>query len=163
MTGPRISLAARMELNALADEIAADGDTFADASARRLIALLPLTPRPSALQLGASWPAPGGLARALTDTGHTASAEGGEGEAGFTLGSDGTFRVGQWKLGHRPGAVEIGRVMEGRAEPRQCRLRYDRATGAPLDMQWRRWMRLGFGRVTVSVVAGWRLWKRPAP
>ena len=160
---PRISLATRLELNAIADEIAADGDTFPDPLARRLIALLPLTPRPSAVQLGASWSAPGGVAQGLTDTGHTAAADAGGGERGFTLGSDGTFRVGQWKLGHRPGTVEIGRVMEGRAEPRQCRLRYDRATGAPVDMQWQRWVRLGLGRVSVSVVAGWRPWKRPVP
>ena len=160
---PRITLAARMELNAIADEIAADGSTFPGALARRLVDLLPLTPRPSALQVGASWSAPGGVAEALTNTGHTASAGGGEGKGGFTLGTDGTFRVGQWKLGHRPGIVEIGRVMEGRTEPRQCRLRYDRTSKAPVDMQWQRWMRLGLGRVSVSVMAGWRPWKRPAP
>ncbi|RYC32376.1 hypothetical protein D3273_08260 [Lichenibacterium minor] len=160
---PGISLSTRLELNAIADEIAGDGDTFSGALARRLVALLPLTPRPSAVQLGASWSAPGGVAEALTDTGHTASAGGGAEKGGFTLGSDGTFRVGQWKLGHRPGTVEIGRVMEGRAEPRQCRLRYDRGSGAPVDMQWRRWVRLGFGRVSVSVMAGWRFWKRPVP
>ncbi len=159
---PRISLATRIELNAIADEIAADGDTFPAPLARRLIALLPLTPKPSALQFGASWSAPGRAAEGLTDTGHVASAGGGEGKGGFTLGTDGTFRVGQWTLGHRPGTVEIGRMMEGRIEPRRCRLRYDRASKAPVDMQWQRWMRLGLGRVSVSVMAGWRHWKRPA-
>ena len=53
-------------------------------------------------------------------------------------------------------------MMEGRIEPRRCRLRYDRASKAPVDMQWQRWMRLGLGRVSVSVMAGWRHWKRPA-
>lgn len=158
---PRISLATRMELNAIVDEMAADGTTFPADRARRLIELVPLTPKPSAVQVGASWSSPGRAAEALTDTGHTASAGGGTEAGGFTVGSDGTFRVGQWKVGHRPGVVEIGRVMEGRMEPRGCRLRYDRGSMAPVDMQWQRWTRLGIGGLGVSVMTGWGAWKRP--
>ncbi len=159
---PTISFDVRLEINGIVDRLAGDGDTFPRDLAERLVRIIPLTTRPSLFQGEFTNMSRGGAVQGVTTTGHAASTDGGEQTRRFAVGSDGAFRVGQWKLAHTPGYVEIGRMMQ-EAVPRVCLLRYDPATGAAVDMCWPRQWDFGIGRGRVVLRFGWRLWKSPVP
>lgn len=159
---PTISLETRLEANGIVDRLTEDGDTFPADLAERLVAILPRTRRPGRVNAEFVTSSRGGAVQGATTTGHTASADAGRGTRTFTVGSDGSFRIGQWKVSHVPGEVEIARMMQGHL-PETCLLRYSVRTGKAVDMAWPRRWELTLGRATMAVSFGWRRWKVPAP
>lgn len=157
---PAISFDVRLEANSILDHITQDGETFPADLAERLVAILPLTRRPSRIQGEIVTTSRGGAVQGATTTGHGASVDDGGTTKTFTVGSDGSFRIGQWKVAHLRGEVEITRMMQGHL-PETCALRYSARTGKAVDMAWpRRWV-ISLAGSSVSISFGWRRWKVP--
>lgn len=163
LTTPRpLSLADRLEANAILDRLVAEEPTFSEADARRLIALVPpRAPRRFTLNLGLHRPG-------TTSRGHAA----GHGDVELeepgetrTWSSDPSpvLRIGGYEVTHVPGTIEIALLW---AETRldrsgqSCTLRYDIVTGAPQEMRIARQATIGFFGLHFATVR-YVPWKTP--
>jgi hypothetical protein len=158
-----LPLAERLECNAILDRLVADGPTFAEDDARRLIRLLPLRPRrPFGLALDLMLP--GSKAR-----GHAA------GHGDVEMEQEGVKRswsteatphkIGGYEVTHEPGAITIKLMWaETRLDrtSQSCQLLYDRVTGRPREMRMARQTSL---RLLVFLFAYVQYvpWKVPGP
>ncbi|MFH6786897.1 MULTISPECIES: hypothetical protein [Methylobacterium] len=161
-TPPALSLAERLEANAILDRLVADEPTFATEDARRLIALVPpRRPRRFTLDLG--------LRRPGTKTrGHAA----GRGdvemeEAGETKtwSSDParSLKIGGYEVTHVPGTLGIALMWSETRLDRSgqsCSLIYDAVTGAPRELRIARQATIGFLGLHFATVR-YVPWKMP--
>ncbi|WP_197514184.1 hypothetical protein [Methylobacterium platani] len=157
-----MSLAERLEANALLDRLVADEPTFPDEAARRLIALLPARkPRRFTLDLG--WRRPGSTSRGHA-AGHGDVAMEEPGETRIWSSDPGpVLRIGGYAVTHVPGSVGIALIWEETRPDRSgqsCILVYDVVTGIPQEMRIARQTTIGFLGLQFATVR-YVPWKTP--
>lgn len=132
-----MTLAERLEANAILDRLVADGPTFSVSDARRLIALIPMrkSPRRFTFMFGLSLP---GTKRRGHAAGHGDVEVEEEGET-KTWSSDPApiLKIGGYEVAHTPGSIKIALMWsETKLDQsgQSCDLVYDEATGEPQKM-----------------------------
>lgn len=157
-----IPMQTRLTLNALLDRLVADGDVFDRADAQELINLLPLSPRSSPFQFLLSWT--GSSTRRGAAPGHGDVSIKDEEDKSFALGRDRRWRIGGYKVGHEPGAIEIARMWDDTrigVDEKICRLIYDYGSRLPQAMELSRERPFALGPL-VFISRTFDLWKTPA-
>lgn len=159
----RISLEDRLAINSLVDTLVADGDRFDAGQASQLIAKLPLSPRSSPFGFTAKVSGEGtsqGYAAGIGDT-----SVAGEETKTFTAGTDRRWRIGGYKLEHKPGLIEISLLWEDTFEEstgKVCRLTYEPTSRKPVGMFLARDLSVSIGPLHLTYGRVFDPWKRPA-
>jgi len=157
--------AARLRASVLVEQLAAgEGETFPDAAARELIALVPVwRGMPAPVQIDGLWRGPGAAVEGVAAGVGPVMTPGGNEARRWSLGAPPTWRCGLHKLQHRPGRLGVEVLFADTFEDQTGRafeLRYDRRTGRPLALRLQVESAVELGRVRFAV-ARMRPWKRP--
>ena len=137
MSDQKLTVEARLEAHALLDRLVQDGETFAREDARRLIALIPVSPRRRLSFTGlfqGRGPGQRGQAAGIGDV--EVDGEGREKQVSWNAPS--VHRIGGYGATHTPGQIAIELMWaETREEQsgQSCLLLYDPVTGEPRAMQ----------------------------
>lgn len=158
-----IAINDRLVIHALIDGLVADGPTFDARAAEDLISRLPFSSRSSALQIMGSWRG------SDTTTGHAAGVGNAsvtdETDKAISVGTDGRWRIGGYKIDHSPGTIEIALMWEDTFEDasgKVCQLTYDPVTKRPLAMLLARDLSFAIGPLHVTYGRKFDPWKLPA-
>lgn len=157
-----LSLAERLEANAILDRLVAEEPTFPDEEARRLIALLPArAPRRFTLNLDLRRPGTKSRGHAaghgdveLEEPGETTT---------WSSDSRPILRIGGYEVTHVPGTIEIALIWSETRLDRSgqsCTLIYDIVTGTPQEMRIARQATIGFFGLHFATVR-FVPWKTP--
>lgn len=158
-----LTLENRLGLNALLDRLVADGDSFSRADAEALISQLPLSRKPSVVQVSGRWR--GTTRHDGYAAGHGRVTLDDTRERSLELGQDNCWRIGGYKVEHRPGIIEIALMWSDTmevADGQVCRLMYDRRSGQPSAMYLARDLSFSMGALHVTYWRVFDFWKRPA-
>jgi len=153
--------ASRLEAHALIDQLVQDGDTFSRETAARLIALVPVQSKKALpISIGVS-----GTTVGPETKGHAAgvgdvSLKGDEKTFSAETSGDVPWRLGGYKVVHRPGKLTIERMMSVvPGQPgRTCEVLYDASGPTRMDLSKAR--EVGFWRLR-AIVETMGPWKRP--
>lgn len=131
-----MTLAERLEANAILDRLVSDGPTFSVSDARRLIALIPVRKR-RRFTFGVDLSRPGTKTRGHA-AGHGDVEVEDEGKT-KSWSSDPTpvLKIGGYDVTHTPGSIAIALMWSETKLDRSgqsCNLVYDNATGEPREM-----------------------------
>ncbi|MGY2051414.1 hypothetical protein [Methylobacterium sp. JK268] len=158
-----LSLADRLECNAILDRLVADEPTFAEDDARRLIRLLPLRPR-RRLSLNLDLMLPGSTSRGYA-AGHGDVALDEEGVRKSWSTDAVPHKIGGYEVTHEPGVITIKLMWaETRLDltSQSCQLLYDRLTGRPREMRLARQVSFRLLIIQFAYVR-YEPWKLPGP
>lgn len=156
--------AARLRASALVEQLAGEGETFPDAAARELIALVPVWRGiPAPVQIDGLWRESGAAVEGVAAGVGRVTAPGADEARRWSLGAPPTWRCGLYKLQHRPGRLGIEMLFADTFEDqtgRAMELRYDRRTGRPRALRLQVESAVALGRVRFAVTR-MQPWKRP--
>jgi hypothetical protein len=155
-----LPMEARLEAHALLDRLTMDGTTFSREDARRLIALIPVSPRRRFSFTGllqGRGPGLRGRAAGIGDV----HLEGEEREKQVSWNAPPVHRIGGYVVKHTPGEVGIELMWsETRddATGQSCLLLYDAATGEPeaMKLSVQRTLTLLFIRIAYITYGSWK-------
>ncbi|MCF4127198.1 hypothetical protein [Methylobacterium sp. SyP6R] len=157
-----LSLADRLEANAILDRLVAEEPTFPDEDARRLIALVPVR-KARRLTLNLGLQRPGTKSRGhAAGHGDVELEEPGE-TTTWSSDSRPVLRIGGYEVTHVPGTIEIALLWSETRLDRSgqsCTLSYDIVTGTPREMRIARQATIGFFGLHVATVR-YVPWKTP--
>ncbi|MET0529404.1 MAG: hypothetical protein ABW003_13900 [Microvirga sp.] len=157
-----LPMEARLEAHAILDRLTRDGPTFSREDAKRLFALIPLTPRRRLSFTGLfQGRGPGFRGRAAGIGDVELDGEGKEKRVSWNAAP--VHRIGGYLLTHTPGQVVIDLLWIATREDltgQSCQLLYDVATGEPkaMEISVQRTLTLVFIRLAYISYAPW---KRP--
>ena len=131
-----MTLAERLEANAILDRLVADGPTFSASDARRLIALIPMR-KPRKFTFAFDLRLPGTKSRGhAAGHGDVEVEEQGETKT-WSSDPESVLKIGGYEVTHTPGSIKIA-LMWSQTKLDQsgqsCGLVYDEATGEPREM-----------------------------
>ncbi|WP_262271925.1 hypothetical protein [Microvirga yunnanensis] len=157
-----LPLEARLEAHALLDRLTMDGQTFSPEDARRLIAVIPVTPRRRFSFTGlfqSRGPGFRGRAPGVGDV--QLDGEGREKRVSWNAAP--VHRIGGYLVTHTPGQIEIELLWIATREDlsgQSCQMLYDTETGEPraMEISVQRTLTLLFVRLAYVTYV---LWKMP--
>ena len=151
--------AARLEANALIDELVQDGDTFSRETAARLIALVPVQAKAAPpIALGVSGEIGGRETRGHAAGVGDVTVEGERKTFSAETSGDEPWRLGGFKLVHRPGRMAIERVVMAvpGKQGRKCALIYDSSGPTRMDVSVAKTIGLWGVGVTLERMVPWK-------
>ena len=157
-----LPLEARLEAHAILDRLTMNGTSFSRDDARRLIALIPVTPRRRFSFTGLFQGRGPGLRGRAAGIGDVELDEEGR-ERRVSWNAPSSYRIGGYTVSHTPGQIVIDLLWIATREDlsgQSCQLVYDVATGEPkaMEISVQRTLTLLFVRLAyISYVP----WKRP--
>lgn len=137
MSRQELDIAARLEAHALLDRLTMDGKTFSREDARRLIALIPVTPRRRFSFTGlfqGRGPGLRGRAAGIGDVELDEEAR----EKRVSWNAPSSYRIGGYVLTHTPRQIVIDLMWIATREDlsgQSCQLLYEAETGEPKAME----------------------------
>jgi hypothetical protein len=137
MSDQELTVEARLEAHALLDRLTRDGPTFSREDAKRLIALIPVSPRRRFSLTGvfkSRGPRLRGQAAGIGEV--EVDGEGGEKQVSWNAPS--VHRIGGYVVVHTPGQVVIDLLWIATREDltgQSCQLLYEAETGEPKAME----------------------------
>ena len=137
MSRQELDIAARLEAHALLDRLTMDGKTFSREDARRLIALIPVTPRRWFSFTGLFQGRGPGLRGRAAGIGDVELDEEGR-EKRVSWNAPSSYRIGGYVLTHTPGQIVIELMWIATREDlsgQSCQLLYEAETGEPKAME----------------------------
>jgi hypothetical protein len=151
---------ARLEAHALLDRLTMDGTTFSREDARRLIALIPASPRRRFSFTGlfqGRGPGLRGRAAGIGDV----KLDGEGKERRVSWNAPVTYRIGGYTVSHTPGQVVIDLLWIATREDltgQSCQLLYDSETGEPraMEISIQKTLTLLFIRLAYISYAPWK-------
>ena len=160
MSRQELDIAARLEAHALLDRLTMDGKTFSREDARRLIALIPVTPRRRFSFTGlfqGRGPGLRGRAAGIGDV--ELDGEGREKRVSWNAPS--SYRIGGYMVTHTPGQIVIELMWIATREDltgQSCQLLYEAETGEPraMEISVQRMLSLLFIRLAYISYAPWK-------
>jgi hypothetical protein len=162
MSSQDLDITARLEAHALLDRLTMDGTTFSRDDARRLIALIPVTPRRRFSFTGLFQGRGSGLRGRAAGVGDVEFDEEGR-ERRVSWNAPSTHRIGGYTVSHTPGQIVIELMWIATREDlsgQSCQLVYDTENGEPraMEISVQRTLTLLFVRLAyISFVP----WKKP--
>lgn len=155
---------ARFEANAIIDRLVADGETFDQDDARRLIELVPVHRRPYRFSFSGLFRSPSSSATGQAAGVGDVKVDEEASEKSFSVNAPRQHRIGGYVVTHEPGEIEIGLMWADTREDatgERCCLYYDLGSGAPRELRLceqrdARFLFLVFTRLV------FRPWKLPA-
>jgi hypothetical protein len=162
MSRQELDISARLEAHALLDRLTMDGKTFSREDAKRLIALIPVTPRRRFSFTGLFQGRGSGLRGRAAGVGDVEFDEDVK-ERRVSWNAPRSHRIGGYAVVHTPSQVVIDLLWIATREDlsgQSCQLLYDSETGEPraMEISVQRTLTLLFIRLAyISYVS----WKRP--
>lgn len=162
-----LPLEIRLEANALIDRLVAAGsDTFDPAEASRLLDLIPCERRHRWFAFSLRGQVPGGSTKGHAAGVGTAEMENDGRSIKVNFNGDRIWRIGGYKVTHRPGEMAIGLMMDvNPLTAEECFLVY-REQNKPLrlELETQRGFTLPLGKFSFEFsIPGRQIWKRPRP
>jgi len=162
MSDQDLPIEARLEAHALLDRLTRDGQTFSREDARRLIALLPVTPRRRFSFTGLFQGRRPGFRGRAAGVGDVKLDEEGK-ERQVSWNTPLSYRIGGYVAVHTPGQIVIDLLWIATREDltgQSCQLLYDSETGEPraMEISIQKTITLLFIRLAYISYAPW---KRP--
>jgi len=154
----------RLEVNAIIDRLVADSSTFSRSDARRLINLIPVTPRPRFSLKGIFQGGRSGFRGHAAGLGDVELKEEAN-EKKITLNIPVSHKIGGYVVTHTPGAVNIELMWAESKEDQSgqsCILVYDVATKQPKEMRIAAQKTLPLLFLIIKYIS-YIPWKRPNP
>jgi hypothetical protein len=160
MSRQELDIAARLEAHALLDRLTMDGKTFSREDARRLIALIPVTPRRRFSFTGLFQGRGPGLRGRAAGIGDVELDEEGR-EKRVSWNAPSSYRIGGYVLTHTPGQIVIELMWIATREDltgQSCQLLYDAETGEPraMEISVQKTLTLLFIRLAYISYAPWK-------
>lgn len=160
MSRPDLDVSARLEAHALLDRLTRDGPTFSREDARRLISMLPVSPRRRFSFTGlfqGRGPGFRGRAAGVGDV----ELRGESKERRVSWNANPVHRIGGYLVTHTPGQVVIDLLWIATREDlsgQSCQLLYDTETGEPraMEISIQRTLTLLFVRLAYITYAAWK-------
>jgi len=137
MSKPDLDVSARLEAHALLDRLTVDGATFSREDAKRLIALIPVTPRRRFSFTGLFQGRGPGLRGRAAGVGDV-EIDGKDREKRVSWNAPRSYRIGGYVVVHTPSQVVIDLLWIATREDlsgQSCQLLYDSETGEPRAME----------------------------
>lgn len=162
-----LPLETRLEANALIDRLVADDiDTFDPAEASRLLELVPCERRRRWFAFSLRGQLPGGTTKGHAAGVGTAEMENDGWSIEVNFNGDLVWRIGGYKVTHRPGEMTIGLMMDvNPLTAEECFLVYrDQNKPLLLELATERGFTLPLWRFSFELsIPGRQIWKRPQP
>jgi hypothetical protein len=160
MSNQELPIEARLEAHAILDRLTMDGSTFSREDARRLIALIPVTPRRRFSFTGLFQGRGAGFRGRAAGIGDVElNGEGREKRVSWNAAP--VHRIGGYLVTHTPGQVVIDLLWIATREDasgQSCQLLYDADTGEPraIEISVQRTLTLLFVRLAYITYAPWK-------
>ncbi|MBQ0819259.1 hypothetical protein KBI52_03290 [Microvirga sp. HBU67558] len=161
MSAQDLPMEARLEAHALLDRLTMDGPTFSREDARRLIALIPVTPRRRFSFTGLLQGRGPGFRGRATGVGDV-ELRGESKERRVSLNAPRSHRIGGYVVVHTPGQVVIDLLWIATREDlsgQSCQLLYEAETGEPkaMEISTQRTLTLLFIRLAFISYVPWKM------
>ncbi|WP_262032131.1 hypothetical protein [Microvirga sp. Mcv34] len=160
MSSQDLDTSARLEAHAILDRLTRNGQTFAREDARRLIALIPLSPR-RRFSFTGLFQARGSGFRGRAAGAGDVELDGERREKRVSWNASPVHRIGGYLVTHTPGQVVIDLLWIATREDlngQSCQLLYDSETGEPraMEISMQQTLTLLFIRLAYISYATWK-------